>query len=168
MLEGDDHFVSGDPDQILDAMEPFLRKLPRPEAPELALAAIAAPAGPGTDTLVAGLTAAGGRLRSGPAGRPVVQFDGPATAVRAGLASLNGSARLGVAIAEVPRQGMHLEAYGVEVAAGLADHAPPGTLWVSSAVRDLLAGSGIVIESAGENRIGEFGLQPVFRAVAAS
>ncbi|MDP9220802.1 MAG: alpha/beta fold hydrolase, partial [Actinomycetota bacterium] len=32
LLEGSDHFVSGDPDQLLDAIEPFVTQLPR-EAP---------------------------------------------------------------------------------------------------------------------------------------
>jgi hypothetical protein len=168
LLDGDDHFVSGDPDQILDAVERFLRDLPRPAGQQLALAAVAAPAGPGADELASGLGAAGGRLCSGPRGRPVVLFDGPATAVRAGLAQLDGRRRLGVAIAEVPRDETHLEAYGVQVAVGLADQAGPGSLWVTSAVRDLLAGSGVLIEAAGSLAVGMAEPQPVFRAVVAS
>jgi len=167
LLDGDDHFVSGNPDQILDAVEPFLRELPK-ASQQLALAAVAAPAGPGADELASGLLAAGGRLCSGPGGRPVVQFDGPATAVRAGLAQLRGPGRLGVAIAEVPRDETQLEAYGVQVAFDLADKAPPGALWVTSAVRDLLAGSGVVTEPAGSHAVGVADPQPVFRAVVAS
>jgi pimeloyl-ACP methyl ester carboxylesterase len=168
LLDGDDHFVSGDPDQILDAVERFLRDLPRPAGQQLALAAVAAPAGPGADELASGLVAAGGRLCSDPGGRPVVLFDGPATAVRAGLAQLDGPCRLGVAIAEVPRDETQLEAYGVQGAVGLADQAGPGSLWVTSAVRDLLAGSGVVIEPAGSLPVGTAEPQPVFRAVVAS
>ncbi|MEN3267333.1 alpha/beta fold hydrolase [Pseudonocardia sp.] len=168
LLDGDDHFVSGNPDQILDAVERFLRDLPRPADRQLALAAVAAPAGPGADKLASGLAAAGGRLCSGPGGRPVVLFDGPATAVRAGLAQLDGPGRLGVAIAEVSRHEAQLEGYGVEVAVGLADQAPRGSLWVTSAVRDLLAGSGVVIEPAGSLPVGTAEPQPVFRAVVAS
>ena len=41
LLDGDDHFVSGDPDQILDAIEPFVSGTPRPEH-HLALAAVVA------------------------------------------------------------------------------------------------------------------------------
>jgi hypothetical protein len=168
LLDGDDHFVSGNPDQILDAVERFRRDLPRPAGHQLALAAVAAPAGPGADELASGLVAAGGRLCSDPSGRPVVLFDGPATAVRAGLAQLDGPCRLGVAIAEVPRDETQLEAYGVQVAVGLADQARPGSLWVTSAVRDLLAGSGVVIEPAGSLPVGTAEPQAVFRAVVAS
>ena len=38
-LEGDDHFVSGDPDQILDAVEPFITSTPKPPH-HMALAAV--------------------------------------------------------------------------------------------------------------------------------
>jgi pimeloyl-ACP methyl ester carboxylesterase len=145
-LEGADHFVSGDPDQILDAIGRFLQDLPGPVGRPTALAAVAAPAGPRADDLAAGLAAAGGRGRVGPGGRPVVLFDGPATAVRAGLAQLRGGDRLGVAIAEVPKEEMELDGYGVEDAIGLADQAPPGSVWLTSGVRDLLAGSGIATE----------------------
>ncbi|WP_165546323.1 alpha/beta fold hydrolase [Kribbella soli] len=145
-LEGNDHFVSGNPDQILDAIEGFLRDLPDPVARPLALAAVVVPAGTRSDDMVAGLSAAGGRRRVGPAGRPVVLFDGPATAVRAGLAQLRDGDRLGVAIAEVPKDERELDAYGVQVAIGLADDAPPGSVWLTSGVRDLLAGSGIATE----------------------
>ncbi|WP_166665518.1 alpha/beta fold hydrolase [Kribbella caucasensis] len=168
LMPGDDHFVSGDPDQILDAIEPFLGELAGHTEPALSLAAIAAPAGPGAARLAAGLTVAGGRLRSGPGGRPVVQFDGPATAVRAGLAQLSGAGRLGIAIAEIPRQDTAVEAYGVQLALDLADNAPPGSLWVSSAVRDLLAGSGVTLEPAGDDPAGAVGSRQVYRAVAAT
>ena len=166
LLPGDDHFVSGDPDQILDAIEPFVGEHAGHTEPALSLAAIAAPAGPGAAVLAAGLAGAGGRLRSGPDGRPVVQFDGPATAVRAGLALLTSAGRLGIAIAEIPRHETAVAAHGVQLALDLADGAPPGSLWVSSAVRDLLAGSGVTLTPAGDNPAYELG--PVFRAVAAS
>lgn len=165
LIEGEDHFVSGDPDQILDAIEPFLRGLPGPEHRPSALAAVAAPAGPGAEEVAAGLVAAGGRPCSGPAGRVVVLFDGPATAVRAGLAQLRGAARLGVTIAEVPRDETELDAYGVVTAIALADQAAPGSLWLTSAVRDLLASSGVVTEFAGEQVVGGVEPQAVFRAL---
>jgi hypothetical protein len=115
--------------------------------------------------MAAGLVAAGGRPCSGPAGRVVVLFDGPATAVRAGLAQLRGAARLGVTIAEVPRDETELDAYGVLTAIALADRATPGSLWLTSAVRDLLAGSGVVTEFAGEQVVGGVESQAVFRVV---
>ncbi len=164
LIEGEDHFVSGDPDQILDAIERFLHELPAAEPRPSALAAVVAPAGPRADEVADGLVAAGGRRCSGPDGRVVVLFDGPATAVRAGLAQLHAVARLGVAIAEVPRDETELDAYGVLTAIALADQAAPGSVWLTSAVRDLLAGSGVVTEYAGEHVIGGVEPQAVFRA----
>lgn len=164
-IEGQDHFVSGDPDQIVDSIERFLPELPGPEHRPSALAAVAAPAGPGADEVAAGLVAAGGRPCSGPDGRAVVLFDGPATAVRAGLAHVRGAARLGVAIAEVPRDETELDAYGVLAAIALADQASPGSLWLTSAVRDLLAASGVMTEFAGEQVVGGAEPQAVFRAL---
>ena len=160
LLEGDDHFVSGNPDQILDPIERFVRELPSPAHRPLALAAVTAPTGPGAGDLASSLAAAGGRRCSGPGGRTVVVFDGPATAVRAGLALLQSADKLGVAIAEVPRDETELDAYGVQAAIALADQAAPGSLWITPGVRDLLAGSGVVIEAID-------GPEPVFRAVAA-
>ncbi|WP_329480837.1 alpha/beta fold hydrolase [Kribbella sp. NBC_01484] len=165
LIEGEDHFVSGDPDQILDAIERFLHELPAAEPRPSALAAVVAPAGPRADEVADGLVAAGGRRCSGPDGRVVVLFDGPATAVRAGLAQLHAVARLGVAIAEVPRDETELDAYGVLTAIAMADQAAPGSVWLTSAVRDLLAGSGVVTEYAGEHVIGGVEPQAVFWAL---
>ena len=53
-----------------------------------------------------------------------------------------------------------LDAYGVHAAIALADQAAPGSLWITPGVRDLLAGSGVVIEQVD-------GGEPVFQAVAA-
>ena len=167
LFEGEDHFVSGDPDQILDAIERFLHELPAAEPRPSALAAVVAPAGPRAGVVADGLVEAGGRRCSGPGGRPVVLFDGPATAVRAGLAQVHTAGRLGVAIAEVPRDETELDAYGVQVAITLADKASPGSLWLTPGVRDLLAGSGVVTEPVGTHRIDDAEPQPVFRAVAA-
>jgi hypothetical protein len=97
----------------------------------------------------------------------VVLFDGPATAVRAGLAQLHPTGKLGVAIAEVPRDETELDAYGVQVAITLADRALPGALWLTPGVRDLLAGSGVVTEPAGAHLVDGAEPQLVFRAVAA-
>jgi hypothetical protein len=162
LLDGADHFVSGNPDQLLDSIERFLHDLPAPAGRPVALAAVAAPAGPGAGRLAAGLVAAGGRPASGPGGRAIVLFDGPATAVRAGLAQLRSLDKLGVAIAEVPRDESQVDAHGVRLAIALADHATPGSLWLSSAVCDLVAGSGVVTEPVDDAE-----LHPVFRAVAA-
>jgi hypothetical protein len=154
LLPGDDHLVCGDPDQILDAIEAFLTSSPpaRPE-PGLALAAVAAAAGDEAGALVADLVAAGGRLRHDPPGRAVVLFDGPAGAVRAGLARLTPAVRMGLTIAELPRDADRLEGPGVAAAARLADAAEPGTLVVSATVGVLLSGSGTVLEPAGSDPV---------------
>ena len=150
LLPGDDHLVCSDPDQILDPIEDFLTRPPPPRAgPVLALAAVAATAGEAGDELVADLVAAGGRLRHDLRGRAVVLFDGPAGAVRAGLGRLTARARMGLSIAELPRDVDRLDGPGVAAPARLADAAEPGTLVVSTAVGVLLAGSGITLEPAG-------------------
>jgi class 3 adenylate cyclase len=76
-------------------------------------------------------------------------FDGPATAVRAGLAHLRGDARLGLTVAEVARDADEVTGYGVQVAVLLADAAPPGAVWVSDTVGVLLSGSTVVLEPCG-------------------
>jgi DNA-binding winged helix-turn-helix (wHTH) protein/esterase/lipase len=167
LLSGDDHLICGDPDQILDAIEAFLADLPQagPE-PVRALAAVAAVADEEADVLVTELASAGGRLRRDRDGRAVVLFDGPARAVRAGLAHLaSRSARLGLAIAEVPRDSEQVDGPGVAAAVRLAATAPPGSLVVSSTVGTLLAASGAVLEptESGSARDAE----PVLRVVSA-
>jgi pimeloyl-ACP methyl ester carboxylesterase/DNA-binding winged helix-turn-helix (wHTH) protein len=163
LLPGADHLVCGNPDQILDAIEAFLAgpATGRPE-PALALAAVAAAAGHTADALVAELVAAGGRPRHDRSGRAVVLFDGPAKAVRAGLAHLSTGARMGLSIAEVPRDSDRLDGPGVAAAARLADTARPGCLLVSSTVGVLLSGSGVVLEAVDRGRAEE----PALRVVA--
>ncbi len=140
-LDGADHFVSGNPDQILDPIEAFLETARRPAVASLALAAVVAVAGePG---VVDDLVSTGGRVRTTPSGRRVVLFDGPATAVRSGLASLRAGAAIGVSIAEVPRDSASVDGPGVRHAERIADAAAPGELWVSAAAGMLLAGSGV-------------------------
>jgi DNA-binding winged helix-turn-helix (wHTH) protein/pimeloyl-ACP methyl ester carboxylesterase len=166
LLDGDDHFCAGDPDQILDAIEPFLAGLRAPAEPTSALAAVVAVAGASSDALVADLVAAGGRPRHDPTGRAVLLFDGPATAVRAALGHLRDDAQVGVTVADVARGGDLVEGPGVDGAAGLADAAPPGTVWVSDTVGVLLAGSGIDLEPAGAVVLPPAGEQSVLRPVA--
>jgi DNA-binding winged helix-turn-helix (wHTH) protein/alpha-beta hydrolase superfamily lysophospholipase len=149
VLEGNDHFCAGDPDQILDAVEAFASGQRTQTEPALVLAVVVAIAGDDGDALAAQLARAGGRLRHDPAGRAVLLFDGPATAVRAGLAHLRGDARLGLTVAEVVRDADEVAGYAVEVAAQLADAAPPGAVWVSDTVGVLLSGSTVVLEPGG-------------------
>ncbi len=143
LLEGSDHLVCGDPDQILVQIEAFLQTSRPPPPQPVSLAAVVAVAGDSEMQIVDDLVATGGRPRATPSGRRVALFDGPATAVRSGLASLRVGARLGVSIAEVPRDSMLAGGPGVRHAEQIADAAGEGELWVSAAAGMLLAGSGV-------------------------
>ena len=149
LLEGSDHFCAGDPDQILDAVEPFLAEARKPPELPLALAAVVALTGPAAAAVTSDLVRAGGRQRCDEGGRPLVLFDGPATAVRAASAHRRDDVGVGIAVAEVARDAEVVHAYGVQVAVDIADAAPLGSLWLSATVGALLAGSGIDVEPAG-------------------
>ena len=76
LLEGSDHLVCGDPDQILDQIDAFLQTL-RPPAPQpLSLAAVVAVAGESEMQVIDDLVATGGRARATPSGRRVALFEG--------------------------------------------------------------------------------------------
>ena len=145
-LDGDDHFVAGEPDQILDPIEAFLADRPRTAVTTLALAAVVALAGPDAAALADHLSDQGGSRRHGVGDRHLVLFDGPATAVRTAQrvpAGLDASA--GVHVAELDRQAPVLGGSSIATASKLAEAAPAGRIWVSSVVRDLLSGSGVVV-----------------------
>jgi DNA-binding winged helix-turn-helix (wHTH) protein/dienelactone hydrolase len=168
-VPGEDHFVSGDPDQILDPIEAFLATRSEPGPPALALAALHAASGHDVDRVMDRLQVAGARLRGAPGGRRVALFDGPATAIRVGVRHLKqheGTA-LSVHVAEVERDAPKLRGLGVSSALALADITPAGSLWASATVRDLLAGSGVVLDPVGLHEVGAAGRQPVFAAVRA-
>jgi class 3 adenylate cyclase len=97
-------------------------------------------------------------------------FDGPARAVRAGLAAIEGLRPLGLEI----RAGVHtgeVEIVGSDVA-GIAVHtgarvaalAGPSEVLVSSTVKDLVAGSGLEFEERGEHELK--GVQGTWRLYA--
>jgi hypothetical protein len=157
LLAGADHLPCGDPDQILDEVEPFVDELPD-RAHLHALAAVAVVSGPGAAEVVEQLAAAGGRLRRAHEATgvravvPVVLFDGPATAVRAARLALHESpeASIGLTIAELPLSGEVVHGPGVEEASRLSTAAPSGSVTVSGTVATLLAGTGVEVEpSAG-------------------
>ena len=150
VLDGVDHFVSGDPDQILDAIEPFVTRDPgnaaSPSWPWPRWSRCPAPAGTRWSPT---WCAPEGVLRRTPDGRPVVVFDGPATAVRATLGARRPDTAIGVAVAEVERDEEIVAAYGVQAALDIADAAPAGEVWLSATVGALLAGSHVAVEPAG-------------------
>ena len=150
-LAGADHFVAVDANQILDRVADFLAGLGSPPAPRRALAAVLAVAGP--DAVLASLS--GGRPAHTGDQQPAVVYDGPVAAIRDALSVLGGphgaDTRLGLQIAEVPQDGPVVDGPGVDAAVGLAERATPGQLLVSRAVHDLVASSGIALESIGDD-----------------
>ncbi len=143
ILEGADHFVAGDPEQLIDAIEPFVASH-RPVPERTTLAAVAVPAGAAAEEVAELLVASAGRRRVTEDGATVVLFDGPATGVRASYAAVAGRpATIGLSIAEVPVEGMAANGLGVDLAVALADRGSPGEVLVSAAVGLLLPASGV-------------------------
>jgi pimeloyl-ACP methyl ester carboxylesterase len=153
-LSGDDHFVAVNSQQIVDQAAAFLDDRRPVTLPATALMAVLVLAG--RDAQRAARELAGGDARPGRTsdGQPAVAFDGPATAIRAGLRYLgrspNAEVGLGLHIAEVERTGVLIDGAGVSQAADLATRAPARQIWLSAAVRDLIAGSGLAVEPAAE------------------
>jgi pimeloyl-ACP methyl ester carboxylesterase len=178
-LPGDDHFVSIDPDQILDEVEEFLTGArPAPE-PDRVLATVlftdivgsteqAAQLGDRRwrDLLERYQTLAQreverfrGRAIDTAGDGMFATFDGPARGIRCARAVDSSARELGIHV----RAGLHTgewELMGDKVA-GVAVHtgarimaqAQPGEILVSSTVRDLVAGSGIEFEDRGEHEL---------------
>ena len=84
-------------------------------------------------------------------------FDGPARAVRCGLAicedarALGLDVRVGVHTGEVELDGPAVRGVAVHIGSRVAGKAGAGEVVVSGTVRDLVAGSGLVFESRGEH-----------------
>ncbi len=158
-LDGADHFIAVDPDQILDPVEEFVRGL-GPAAPtELSLTTVLAVdvAEHIDPAWVRGLlreTLEAHRGVAATADDPSVlaTFDGPGRAVRCGLALLDraAAARLhlsvGLHTAEVARRGAQVWGDGVAVAQEAARRAEWGEVWVTGTVRDLTSGSDLAYE----------------------
>jgi DNA-binding winged helix-turn-helix (wHTH) protein/pimeloyl-ACP methyl ester carboxylesterase len=158
-LEGADHFIAVDPDQILDPVEDFVHGL-RSSAPiESSLTTLlAARVEEKIDTAwVRGiLREVLDEHRGTPAvaqqGTVLATFDGPGRAVRCGLAlaeratAANLHLSVGLHTAEIARSGARISGDGVAIAQAVADRAPPGEVWVTSTLRDLTAGSGLSFE----------------------
>ena len=86
-------------------------------------------------------------------------FDGPARAVRCARAiaervrDLGIEIRAGVHVGEIERVGKDIRGIAVHIGARVASLAGPGEILVSSTVRDLVAGSGLVFEDNGEREL---------------
>jgi len=86
-------------------------------------------------------------------------FDGPARAVRCGLAicddarALGVEVRVGVHTGEVELDGPAVRGIAVHIGARVGAKAAPGQVLVSGTVKDLVAGSGLTFESRGEHEL---------------
>jgi class 3 adenylate cyclase len=86
-------------------------------------------------------------------------FDGPARAVRCGLAiaddarAMGLEVRVGAHTGEVELDGQAVRGIAVHIGARVAAKAGPGEVLVSSTVRDLVVGSGLTFESRGQQEL---------------
>jgi hypothetical protein len=158
-LEGSDHFVAVDPDQILDPVEDFVRGLGSSEPTELSLTTLlAVRVEENLDiawvrSLLREVLEAQRGVPAVAAGTAVLAtFDGPGRAVRCALALLDKAAAsnlhlaAGLHTAEIARRGAEVSGEGVTVAKAVADRAPAGEVWVTATLRDLIPGSGLSFE----------------------
>jgi class 3 adenylate cyclase len=177
-LPGDDHVPLIDPDQILDEVEEFLtgtRPAPGSNrvlatvlftdlvgstemAQKLGDAAWAALLASHNDALRAELARFSGEEIDTAGDGFLVLFDGPARAIRCGLAigealrPLGLQVRAGVHTGEVERRaGDKPRGIAVHIGARIMSHSGPGEVVVSATTRDLVAGSGIEFEDRGEH-----------------
>lgn len=86
-------------------------------------------------------------------------FDGPARAIRCAgaiteeVGSLGIDVRIGLHTGECEIEGDRVRGLAVHIGARIASLAQPGQVLVSSTVKDLVAGSGIRFEEAGEHEL---------------
>jgi pimeloyl-ACP methyl ester carboxylesterase/DNA-binding winged helix-turn-helix (wHTH) protein len=158
-LEGSDHFVAVDPDQILDPVEDFVHGLGSSEPTELSLTTLLA-VRVEENLDIAWVRSLLREVLEAQRGVPAVAegaavlatFDGPGRAVRCALALLDKAAAsnlhlaAGLHTAEIARRGAEVSGDGVTVAQAVADRAPAGEVWVTATLRDLTPGSGLSFE----------------------
>ncbi len=86
-------------------------------------------------------------------------FDGPARAVRCAQAIAEATRPLGLEVragchtGEIELEGDDIRGLAVHIGARVAANANASEIWVSSTVKDLTAGSGLVFEDAGEHAL---------------
>jgi class 3 adenylate cyclase/tetratricopeptide (TPR) repeat protein len=175
-LPGIDHFVAMDPDQILDEVEEFITGV-RPAAQvHRVLGSILFSDIVGSTELARKLGdrewsdllaqhdrtfhqllgSFGGELVDTAGDGVLALFDGPARAIRCGLAVRDHIAKLGLELrvgihtGEIERQGGTVRGIAVHLAARVADVAQAGEVLVTSTTKDLVEGSGIAFAEHGE------------------
>ena len=158
-LDGSDHFVAVDPDQILDPVEDFVRELGSSSPTESSLVTLLAVRVKRRldmawvrGILQETVDAYRGVRAIAEQAAVLATFDGPGRAVRCARAIVERAAAanldlsVGLHVAEIERRGAHVSGAGVAVAQAVADRAPTGEVWVTSTLRDLTGGSGLVFE----------------------
>jgi pimeloyl-ACP methyl ester carboxylesterase/DNA-binding winged helix-turn-helix (wHTH) protein len=161
-LDGADHFIAIDPDQILDPVEEFIRGLGPTSPTELVLTTVLAvdvaedldPAWV-RSLLREVIEEHRGVVVTAADPYVLATFDGPGRASRCGLALLEraGTANLHLAVglhtAEVARRGAQVSGDGVGLAREVAVRAASGEVWVTATVRGLTADSDLTFEQRG-------------------
>lgn len=166
-LTGEDHHAHADPGQVLAAVSDLVGDIAAQQAADQHLSALVGIAGEDTDSLVSVLEQLGGRRRQGPEKAVIVSFEGPANALRA-LASRRargwlGEVGIGLAIDEVSRGSYLVSGHGVDVARLFARHASPGEVLLPNVVKQLLAGSGLRVQTLPPLDLPHVGPHPVHR-----
>ena len=179
-LPGPDHLAYvGDQDAVLDEVEEFLTGVRRGPEPDRVLATVlftdivgsterAVAAGDRTwrdlldrhNTLVRReLDHFRGREVDTAGDGFLATFDGPARAIRCArqvaekVPGLGLELRSGLHTGEIELAGEHIRGLAVHIGARVVSLAGPGEVLVSSTVKDLVAGSGIVFEDRGEHTL---------------
>jgi pimeloyl-ACP methyl ester carboxylesterase len=181
-LPGVDHFVSIDPDQILDEVEEFVTGArPQPVTRRVLGSILFSDIVGSTElareigdrdwsellgrhdrVLADVLERFGGELVDTAGDGVLALFDGPARAIRSGLAvrdSLAGlglEVRVGIHTGEIERDGGSVRGIAVHLAARVAAEAEAGEVLVTSTTRDLVEGSGIAFAARGERSLKGF------------
>ena len=175
-LPGADHLVAIDPDQIVDEIEEFVTGVrPQAESYRVLKTILVSDLVGSTETAVrlgdrawSELLAAhhqalrdvlagfGGEEVDVAGDGVLALFDGPARAIRAGLAlrerlaSLDLAVRVGIHTGEIEREGAAARGVAVHVTARVATEAGAGDVLVTATTRDLVAGSGLEFADRGE------------------
>jgi class 3 adenylate cyclase len=178
-LPGSDHAFFSDPDPVVDQVEEFVTGGSAHSEPDRVLATMlftdivgstrtAAAVGDrrwhelldAYDSIVARqLDRFRGRRVKQTGDGHLAAFDGPARAIRCGVAIRDGvrplglTVRVGVHTGEVELRGEDLSGISVVTAARVMALAEDDQVWVSQTVRDLVAGSGLEFEPRGEHEL---------------
>ncbi len=101
----------------------------------------------------------GGRYVESTGDGLLATFDGPARATHCAVALVSEIRELGLEIragahtGEVESEGKELRGIAVHIGARVCAAAGPSEVWVSQTVKDLVAGSGLTFEDAGEHEL---------------